>query len=408
LLEYAKARYPQNVEVAHELARAYTERGWPLEAIKELERARALDAASAGIWLDYANVSVELARYEAAGVAYQMALRLDPRSADAMVGLALLELHRSGRFYETFASRIEAALRAKPDHAEAHFLLGLWLLAKGNAIGASEHLARFNETTPDQLPLRPSREEAAGKGDRSSSGRILLGLACLEAERACDPRRPLQAAVDLAAEHDYRVAEAVETRAVARRYFEGLRSGRGTLDCARRRRGLGEDPPHRAASASKGRLVTLEELAPQLMFGVPTVSDLANHRRDDPKSDAAVVLSTLRGEAFFSRARYREALQHYQRAVALHPHGARGHLLVGDAYYALEDYRNAVAAFRESVRFDDTDKLAWSFLGDAYAELGQLDAAEKAFERAAKIDPTYHPPTKGRRILEMNRGKEAP
>lgn len=127
------------------------------------------------------------------------------------------------------------------------------------------------------------------------------------------------------------------------------------------------------------------------------------------------------GAMLQSRGEAREALEHYQAAVALRPADAiannalGGALLalgqateaipplllankgkanyfaanynLGNAYASLGQFNQAILHFQEAVRLKPDDSMAEANLGGALAETGQLESSRTHLERALKLDP---------------------
>ena len=109
-------------------------------------------------------VALEPDNGDALRIAYDSALRLGDteKAAKALDGLArsdpewaatglfqlAAELYNSGRTEEA-AQALERVLQVEPDHARAHYLLGVALFNSGQTEPASEHLQRFVELAPD-------------------------------------------------------------------------------------------------------------------------------------------------------------------------------------------------------------------------------------------------------------------
>jgi tetratricopeptide (TPR) repeat protein len=127
------------------------------------------------------------------------------------------------------------------------------------------------------------------------------------------------------------------------------------------------------------------------------------------------------GAMLQTRGEAREALQHYQSAVALRPADAiannalGGALLslgqateaipplllaikgkanyfaanynLGNAYASLGQFDQAIVRFQEAARLKPDDSMAETNLGAALAEMGQLDQSKTHLERALKLDP---------------------
>ena len=122
-----------------------------------------------------------------------------------------------------------------------------------------------------------------------------------------------------------------------------------------------------------------------------------------------------------ARGEMREALEHFDEAVAIHPtdpiaNNALGGALLalgraseaiqplltalkekpnyfaanynlGNAYAALGDFDQAIGRFQEAVRLKPDDSMAEANLGAALAERGQFELSKTHLERALKLDP---------------------
>jgi tetratricopeptide (TPR) repeat protein len=127
------------------------------------------------------------------------------------------------------------------------------------------------------------------------------------------------------------------------------------------------------------------------------------------------------GAMLQARGEIREALEHYDEAVALRPadpiaNNALGGALLalgrateaiapllqalqskpdyfaanynlGTAYASLGDFGQAIGRFHEAVRLKPDDSMAEANLGAALAEQGQFELAKTHLERALKLDP---------------------
>jgi tetratricopeptide (TPR) repeat protein len=127
------------------------------------------------------------------------------------------------------------------------------------------------------------------------------------------------------------------------------------------------------------------------------------------------------GAMLQARGETRDALQHYQAAVALRPADAiannalggaflslgqateaipplllaikgkanyfAANYNLGNAYASLGQFDQAIVHFQEAVRLKPEDSMAEANLGGALAETGQLEGAQTHLERALKLDP---------------------
>jgi len=113
------------------------DRGWLDEAIREFEKAIALDPASAHAHDNLATVYAEKRRYREALAEYLAALELEPDSATAHYNLAcFLAAHGTGMA----VSEYRHAIQLDPDHPDAHLNLGLALAEQGEQAEASREL----------------------------------------------------------------------------------------------------------------------------------------------------------------------------------------------------------------------------------------------------------------------------
>ena len=101
----------------------------PADAVREFERATALDPTNASYWTNLGNAKREVRDFAAAEQAYRRALDLDARGSDAANGLGVLlvESHRPAEAVPW----LERAVAASPDFVEARLNLGIALQQSG-------------------------------------------------------------------------------------------------------------------------------------------------------------------------------------------------------------------------------------------------------------------------------------
>jgi len=83
----------------------------------------------------------------------------------------------------------------------------------------------------------------------------------------------------------------------------------------------------------------------------------------------------------------RQAIVHYQQAVALRPNYDRAFYGMAGALKRLERYDEAVENFQACVELGMVDENLQTHLGECYEELGQPEQARAAYERALEITP---------------------
>src|SRR5207248_10854843 len=94
------------------------------------------------------------------------------------------------------------------------------------------------------------------------------------------------------------------------------------------------------------------------------------------------------GDEFFKAENYDDALEAYQKAVALKPiAGAYYH--IGWIYNDRDDFDNALRALQQSARLNLSESVYFNELGYAYKNVKQYSAAISAYRRAIQIRSDY-------------------
>jgi tetratricopeptide (TPR) repeat protein len=120
------------------------------------------------------------------------------------------------------------------------------------------------------------------------------------------------------------------------------------------------------------------------------------YRSERPPSDtclAALKLETemlpgdgpawgLYGQVLYDRGRHREALDAYDRLIALGSHGASAYIYRGTVLRALGQPEDALAAYDEALRLDPSDAHAHGMRGITLLALGRARDARDAFTEA--------------------------
>ena len=110
----------------------------PQDAVKEFERAAAIDPNNASYWANLGNARRAVGDRAGAEQAYRRALDVDARAADAANGLGVLlvEAKRPAEAIPWF----ERAIAAAPDFVEARLNLGIALQQSGQTARAADDL----------------------------------------------------------------------------------------------------------------------------------------------------------------------------------------------------------------------------------------------------------------------------
>jgi tetratricopeptide (TPR) repeat protein len=102
------------------------------------------------------------------------------------------------------------------------------------------------------------------------------------------------------------------------------------------------------------------------------------------------------GEAYESQASYVQAIDQYQRVIAIDPRRPGVHYRLGRTFLALsqeatstDDRNQAMKEFEKELELDSSNSNAAYELGDIYRSSGQLNKAKGAFELALKSHPDF-------------------
>lgn len=99
-----------------------------------------------------------------------------------------------------------------------------------------------------------------------------------------------------------------------------------------------------------------------------------------------VRVAIARGESYFERGQYFEAIREYQRALEVKRNTSLAHYRMGEAFFEQRNYQAAANAFREAISGDREPPwtLVWShiFLGKIFDITGQRERAINEYRRA--------------------------
>jgi tetratricopeptide (TPR) repeat protein len=87
----------------------------------------------------------------------------------------------------------------------------------------------------------------------------------------------------------------------------------------------------------------------------------------------------------FSRERFADALNFFEKATTLAPSNVIYHNLWAQTHYILQDYDSAVERLQTSVSIDPRYPPTWLLLGDTHAAIGNVDEALKAHSQAMQL-----------------------
>ncbi len=108
--------------------------------------------------------------------------------------------------------------------------------------------------------------------------------------------------------------------------------------------------------------------------------------RHEDEGAKAIALNGL-GDVYVALDQYLDAINAYERAIAIDPEQAQSWNSIGDVHRLSGDSEAAIEAFRQAVRIDPEHSAAWNSLGDLYADLERDDEAIEAYLRVIELEP---------------------
>jgi tetratricopeptide (TPR) repeat protein len=95
----------------------------------------------------------------------------------------------------------------------------------------------------------------------------------------------------------------------------------------------------------------------------------------------------VRGQYFYSKQKYNEALADIDKAVQLEADHAATHELRGLILLGLEKYDEAVASFDEAGKLEPSSALPYQHRGELYRQKGDLEKAAQQLSKALELSP---------------------
>ena len=306
-------------------------------------------------------------RYEEALSAYEQALILDPKDADAWYykGNVLAVLNR----YDDALAAFEHALTLDPKYAN---LANAW----GNKGNVLANLKRHEEALAalDQaLALDPKYAAAWGnKGNvLGNLKRYEEALAALEQALALDPKdADIWNNKGIILSHLERYEEAAEA-------YDHVVKLKPTNVMARHNRAMS----HLAALASEAEIRDAERLAKE-----QAIITAKNAVGQNPESAEAWCNF---GEALNQLKQYARANEAFDHAIALDPQWASAWANQGAALLGLDKCEDAVGAYDHALAIDAENADTWANKAVALFRLMRYEEAASSYDHAVAINPDY-------------------
>lgn len=294
----------------------------------------------------------QASRFLEAEQLYRKILSIDPRHADSLHLLGLIE--QRNRHVDSAIELMRQAVEVEPARAHYHSNLGTALMAQAKLDEAVESYQRA-------LALDPKLAEA----------RINLGSA-LQAQGKLD---------EAAAHHEQALAIKPD---LAEGFYNlgNIRAAQGRFEDAVEsyRRALTLRPDYVDAHTNLGAaLAALDR----------TEEAIAHYRRALELNPRDANAHSNLGSALASQGRTEEAIAHYRQALASNPNHGPTHNNLGNALSDLDRTEEAIAHYRQALAINPGFAEPLNNLANIFRAQGRFDEALDHYNRAIAIRPDY-------------------
>jgi tetratricopeptide (TPR) repeat protein len=334
----------------------------------------------------YIGILINLKRLDEATKLNDAILKSAPNDIDAMVSRGDI-LTREGKSADALPI-LQAAVKAAPDNASAHYHLGIAYAGVSNYGLAQTEWAQSERLRPNMIePERAMAILAARQGDATLLADSSSQLAKLEPHSA-EPyvlhSEALQAKGDTAgAESDLTKAIANAPQdATAYTRLGVLRANQKRYDEATKAfaQALALNPS--AVDALNG-LMNIDLLQKKPLDALRRVQDQIS--RVPGNSNMYLLL----GQAEAQNSHKSEAQAAFQKAIDLDANNVTAYLFLARSQTETGALDQAIANYQQAVQRDPRDLRAYVFLGSLFESRGDWQKAEDIYQRALQVQPDY-------------------
>jgi tetratricopeptide (TPR) repeat protein len=329
----------------------------------------------------------------------QKALRIAPNSTKTRVNLG--NLYASQKQFDLAEREFRAVLRIDPANREAHYNLGMLLVARGSPAQAIPHLARVRPPTTE------SRFNLVRAYFLTKQVKEAMRVA---AEISADPKSDVQAhfslGVLLASEKHYSeaVVELEKADSLSPDTFEIVYNlGQALL----------RDAKYAEAGRALNRALRMKPDSPETLYLLAQVSmeesrpldalDLLIRAHKLAPQNLDVVF--LMAEVSMSQNYFEDAIPLLEAGLKIAPR-ADLEAALGESYFMSGQIAKSGEAFKKLIEMDDSAR-SYAFLGLSYRSLGRFDEARKYLLEGLKRDPRNVPCLYNLGFIEEHEGNIA-
>ena len=401
-------------------------------AIPRLERRGGEAEGKAFLYTALAEAYLKTGYYSEAYINFRKALKFQPDSTRAVLGMAKIYLHRGELRTAVFSAN--QVLARRPGSAPAYYILGRVAEQEGRPGAAAKSYRRLLEAAPDWWEIRvalariyywqlhqPERaKEELSKAIRSSPTaarpHAVLAEVYLQDQDWDDARREAEAALRLSPrnylglvvrgqlyleENDFLKAEQYFRRSLQVKP-DGPRAdyGLGLILISREEYAPAEQLFRRVtrrlphfASAYYNLGLVLRSLSRR----EEAVTQLRRAVEEDP---AFIPAQLALGSIYYESGEKERALTYFQNARALDPSAWKPDYFLGRGYYELGKPRAALPFLLRARDNQEDNPAIRGQLAMVYQRLGRREDARNSYRRALSLDPRYLPALLNLAVLE--------
>ncbi len=329
--------------------------------------------------------------YERALAEYDEAVRLEPTNANYVnqLGLSYRRLER----WEMAYSCYEHAIALAPDRVDFRRNLGIAYQANGRWDKALPHLEEVLKQTPDDTECQLSAAECYAFGSNQDTNRAIALCRAVVARQPNYAKGAEFLGFFLERARDYHAALVQYERAHLLASSQAEKAeivGHIKRACSQ---AIVIEPQSAWVQQELGRVCYMTEEYDAALKAYQAALDLDNSNDPTIRSELEKTL----GNIFFKRNQYQDAIQHWEKALALAPASLKDasraviQSNIGNAYDGLGELDEAVRRYTVATELAGDSHVAHYNLASVSYRLGQIIRALGEFQAAFRLSPQLAP-----------------
>jgi tetratricopeptide (TPR) repeat protein len=377
-------RNPNNAVAYYNLGIAYRDLGRHDEAIEAFKQTVRVNPNNTDAYCNLGTIYRDLGRRDEAVEAFKQMIRITPNDADAYcnLGTTYMDSGRHDKAIEAFKQTV----RINPNNTDAYCNLGATYKDLGRydeAIEAFKQMIRINPGDADAYYSIGTTYRDLGRPLDAISAYSSAADICLKDKKIQDALKNYAKIISIDPNHSLALFGAADCYFEAENYSEAVKFYNRVLEAIPYDKSL--KGPLTNVNLAAMTYIKLGNCYVKIgELGQAENSYLQSIESEPNYYDAYVILATH----YWTKVnRYSDAIQMYQRALAIEPRDLTVHLGLGMCHFALKNYQEAIDNFKTYLEIAPYDSSALFFMGDSYRMLGQSDKSVECIQKAIALDP---------------------